>query len=86
MVELQSINFQKRAQFHVNGIPEEKVGDWADHCRGAAKMLAEKYPLKYGLGAVIEGTLPIGGLSSSASVIIAFMSALAAVTAVTIQP
>lgn len=79
VVELQSLNFPKRAQFHVNSIPEEKVGDWADHMRGAAKMLLEKYPLRYGISAVIEGTLPIGGLSSSAAVIIAFMSALAAV-------
>ena len=58
VVELQSMNFPKRAQFHINSIPEEKVGDWADHCRGAAKMLAEKYPLRYGLSAVIEGTVP----------------------------
>ena len=82
VVELQSVNFPKRAQFHVASIPEEKVGDWADHCRGAAKMLAEKYPLRYGVSAVIEGTLPIGGLSSSASVIIAFLSALAAVNGI----
>ena len=79
VVELQSVNFPKRAQFHVNGIPEEKVGDWADHMRGAAKMLAEKYPLRMGISAVIEGSLPIGGLSSSASVIIAFLSALSSV-------
>lgn len=72
VVELQSLNFPKRAQFHVQSIPDLKVGDWADHCRGAAKMLAEKYPLRYGLSGVIEGTLPIGGLSSSAAVIIAF--------------
>ena len=71
VVELQSVNFPKRAQFHVNGIPEEKVGDWADHMRGATKQLQEKYPLRYGISAVIEGSLPIGGLSSSAAVIIA---------------
>lgn len=86
VVELQSLNFPKRAQFHVNGIPEEKVGDWADHMRGAAKMLLEKYPLRYGISAVIEGTLPIGGLSSSAAVIIAFMSALAHVNRITLDP
>ena len=86
VVELQSLNFPKRAQFHVKSIPEEKVGDWADHCRGAAKMLAEKYPLRYGLSAVIEGTLPIGGLSSSASVIICFLSALAKVNNITLAP
>ena len=78
VVELQSINFPKRAQFHVNQIPNEKVGDWADHMRGAAKMLGEAFPLRYGISAVIEGTLPIGGLSSSAAVIIAFLSALPA--------
>ena len=82
VVELQSLNFPKRAQFHIHSIPEEKVGDWADHCRGAAKMLAEKYPLRVGLSAVIEGTLPVGGLSSSASVIIAFLSALANVNGI----
>ncbi len=82
VVELQSVNFPKRAQFHINNIPEEKAGDWADYMRGAAKMLASKYPLRMGLSAVIEGTLPIGGLSSSASVIIAFLSALAKVNGI----
>lgn len=86
VVELQSLNFPKRAQFHVNSIPDEKVGDWADHMRGAAKMLQEKYPLRYGISAVIEGTLPIGGLSSSAAVIIAFMSALAQVNRIHLEP
>lgn len=76
IVELHSVNFPKRAQFHVNSVPERKVGDWADHLRGAAKMLGEKYPLRVGLCGVIEGTLPIGGLSSSAAVIIAFLSAI----------
>ena len=84
VVELKSINFPKRAQFYIGGIPEEKTGDWADHMRGAAKMLAEKYPLRTGISAVIEGTLPVGGLSSSAAVIIAFLSALARVNNITL--
>ena len=76
VVELQSLNFPKRAQFFVSAVPDEKQGDWADHLRGAAKMLGEKYRLKVGLSGIIEGSLPIGGLSSSASVIICFLSAL----------
>lgn len=76
VIELSSLNFSKRAQFHVKSMPEEKVGDWADHLRGATKVLAEKYPLQVGLCGVIEGSLPIGGLSSSAAVIISFLSAL----------
>lgn len=79
IVEMESLNFPKRAQFSVKSVESEKVGDWADHLRGATKILGEKYPLKYGICGVIEGTLPIGGLSSSASVIISFMSALAKV-------
>lgn len=86
IIELSSLNFPKRAQFHVNDVPEVKVGDWADHVRGATKILGEKYPLQIGLCGVIEGSLPIGGLSSSASVIIAFLSALCRVNDIHLTP
>ena len=86
VVELASLNFPKRAQFHVREIPDQKTGDWADHLRGAAKMLSEKQPLQYGLAAVIEGTLPVGGLSSSAAVIIAFLKALCDVNRIHLDP
>ena len=76
VIELCSLNFPKRAQFHIRSIEQEKVGDWADHLRGATLMLSEKYTLSVGMSAVIEGELPIGGLSSSAAVIIAFLVAL----------
>lgn len=86
VVELQSLNFPKRAQFFVSAVPDEKQGDWADHLRGAAKMLGEKYRLKVGLSGIIEGSLPIGGLSSSASVIICFLSALCKVNGIHLEP
>lgn len=86
VVELQSLNFPKRAQFFVSAVPKEKQGDWADHLRGAAKMLGEKYRLKVGLSGIIEGSLPIGGLSSSASVIICFLSALCKVNGIHLEP
>lgn len=87
IIELQSLNFPKRAQFHINAIPDVKVGDWADHLRGAAKMLRNKYPMiQYGLSGIIEGTLPIGGLSSSAAVIICFLSALCKVNNLHLKP
>lgn len=79
IVELTSVNFEKRAQFHVNSVPELRQNDWADHLRGATIQLAKKYKLNIGLSAVIEGSLPIGGLSSSAAVIIVFLTALAKV-------
>ena len=76
VIELSSLQFDKRAQWHVKAIPETKENDWADYLRGATLMLSQKYPLKIGLCGVIEGSLPIGGLSSSAAVTIAFLSAL----------
>lgn len=82
VIEMSSLQFDKRAQWHINAVPKEKENDWADYLRGATMALGQKYPLKVGLCGVIEGTLPIGGLSSSAAVIIAFLSALCAVNGI----
>jgi len=76
IVEMRSLQFKERAQWHVLQVPEKKRYDWADYLRGATIELNKKYPLRMGLCGVIEGSLPIGGLSSSAAVIIAFLSAL----------
>ena len=84
VVELRSLQFEKRAQWHVYGVPKEKENDWADYLRGATLALARLYPLRVGLCGVIEGTLPIGGLSSSAAVIISFLKALASVNGLTL--
>lgn len=76
VVEIASMQFPKRAQWHVSSTPEQKENDWADHLRGATIALNNRYPLRIGLCAIINGELPIGGLSSSAAVIITFLSAL----------
>ena len=76
VIEIQSEQFEGRAQWHVNAVPEQKKGDWADHLRGATIALNRRYPLRTGLCAVIDGELPIGGLSSSAAVIITFVNVL----------
>lgn len=77
IVEIASLQFPKRAQWHVLSTPSKPQGDWADHLRGATIALGNRYSLRFGLCALIDGELPIGGLSSSASVIITFLSALA---------
>ena len=76
VVEIQSLQFDKRAQWHVEATPKIKQNDWADHLRGATIALNKRYPLRRGLCAILDGELPIGGLSSSAAVIITFLSAL----------
>ena len=76
VIELCSLQFDKRAQFHVRDVPKHKQDDWADYLRGATLKLAERYPLTCGLSGVIEGSLPIGGLSSSAAVALVYLKAL----------
>ena len=84
VIELISLQFNKRAQFHVSQVPKVKQNDWADYLRGATIMLSKKYQLRVGLCGVIEGSLPIGGLSSSAAVTISFLAALCKVNNLTV--
>lgn len=86
VVELGSLQFDKRAQWHVRAVPENKEADWANHLRGATQALGKRYNLNVGLSGIIEGSLPIGGLSSSASVILAFLMVLCKVNCIAPQP
>ena len=81
-----SLQFPKRAQWHIDSVPGQKQNDWADYLRGATLALRRKYRLEVGLCGVIEGSLPIGGLSSSAAVIISFLGALCAVNGLKLKP
>lgn len=85
VVELVSLQFPKRAQFHIASVPKDRQLDWADYLRGATLMLSKKFSLEVGLCGVIEGSLPIGGLSSSAAVIISFLTALCKVNNIKIE-
>lgn len=86
VIEIQSLQFEKRAQWHVTSVPPKPDGDWADHLRGATIALDKRHPLRRGLCAVIDGELPIGGLSSSAAVIITFLSALCNLNGISLTP
>lgn len=85
VVEMVSMQFPKRAQWHIREVGS-KTGDWADYLRGATWALSKKQPLTVGLCGVIEGSLPIGGLSSSAAVILAFLDALCRVNRIALTP
>ena len=84
-VEAVSADMPGKKTFNVNHVPK-KTGDWADHLRGTARMLRNNgYELNRGAVCYIEGSLPIGGLSSSASVIIAFMAVLCRVNGISLN-
>lgn len=85
VIEMASFQFPKRAQWHISNTPAEKQNDWADHLRGATIALSSRYPLRTGMCAIIDGELPIGGLSSSAAVILTFLSALCKMNGITLS-
>ncbi len=85
VVEMRSLQFDKRAQFHVNSVPEHKENDWADYLRGATIALGKRYPLHIGMCGILDGELPIGGLSSSAAVTLTFLAALSHLNGITLS-
>ena len=85
VIEMTSLQFPKRAQWHIREVGG-KTGDWADYLRGATWALQKEHMLNTGLSGVIEGSLPIGGLSSSAAVILAFLDALCRVNRISLSP
>lgn len=78
-VRLVSANFPGEAVFSAIAPWEKRRGDWGDYVRGSAWALSQFHPLKAGLQGVVRGSLPIGGLSSSAAVILCCLQALAGV-------
>ena len=73
IVEMYSMNFEGRMLFTVKSDPHIHH-NWGDYARAAMKSLFyHGYKLHYGFRGVIEGTLPIGGLSSSAAVLLTYM-------------
>lgn len=74
-INLESANFADSQSFPLYEF-EQRVYDWSDYARGASMALSRKFSLSTGIDAVLEGDLPIGGLSSSAAVGVAYIMAL----------
>lgn len=66
--------------------PAGRVGDWGDYLRAAAWAFGEAYPLRVGLVGTLSGELVGAGLSSSAAVLVAYLSALAEANEVELGP
>jgi len=81
-VKIQSMDFPDEEYFHIDRVPEMLPGFWGNYIRGAALSLARDFKLRKGLKAVIQGKLPMGGLSSSAAVTTAYLMALADVNGI----
>lgn len=76
-VSLKSLTFEGDVEFDVTRPTQVKEGNWGDYARGAKYALKKRFELKHGIEGIIKGSLPVGGLSSSAAVLTAYVMALA---------
>ena len=86
IVKLSSLTFEGDVEFHVDTPSQVKARHWGDYARGAKYALRKRFELRRGIEGVIQGSLPVGGLSSSAAVLIAYVMALAKANDITLQP
>lgn len=76
-VSLKSLCYEGDVEFDVTMPTQVKEGNWGDYARGAKYALKKRFELQHGIEGVIKGSLPVGGLSSSAAVLTAYVMALA---------
>lgn len=83
-VNLKSHTFPGDVCLRIDDKTRVKEGNWGDYVRGAKYALSKRFVLKRGIEGEIAGSLPIGGLSSSAAVLIAYVMAFAKANAITL--
>jgi galactokinase/galacturonokinase len=83
---VESLNFPSMAEFDLDDVPPKVPSDWGNYARGAVLALQQEHVLHCGIDAVVEGKMPIGGLSSSAAVGVAYLLALEAANSLAVTP
>ena len=86
LVVLDSQTFTGHVEFDIATPTLVKQGNWGDYARGAKFALQKRFQLKTGITGTIKGSLPVGGLSSSAAVLIAYVMAFAKANNITLAP
>ena len=85
-VELQSAQYDNTVRFNIAEPTLVRQKDWGDYARGAKYALQKRFILKRGIRGKIQGSLPIGGLSSSAAVLVAYVMAFADANEIRLAP
>ena len=85
-VHLESKTFERVVDFELDKPSQVRDYMWGDYARGAKFALRKRFDLKRGITGVIQGSLPVGGLSSSAAVLIAYVMAFAKANDITLAP
>lgn len=76
LINVFSKDFSGEEKFYLNEELDFVPGFWGNYLRGAVVALQADFDLKVGINGILDGGFPIGGLSSSAAVIAAYLMAL----------
>ena len=71
-VHLESPTFGGCVDFDVTKASQVREHHWGDYARGVKYALRKRFELRRGITGEVEGSLPVGGLSSSAAVLVAY--------------
>ena len=85
-VNLVSRSFEGEVHLDLSRRTEVREYMWGDYARGAKYALRKRFELAHGIDGVLQGSLPVGGLSSSAAVLIAYVMAFAKANGIKLQP
>lgn len=83
---LMSNNYPGQVSFDFHDIGESTGSFWGVYPRAAALALQEEHVLTTGIVGLVDGMLPGGGLSSSASVLLAYLHAFAEANELRLEP
>ena len=83
---LRSLNYPGEISFQLDSsLPEAPVG-WGRYARGVARVISAHFRIVHGITGIVAGTLPASGLSSSASVGLVYLHAMAAANGLRLDP
>ncbi|MBR3286771.1 MAG: galactokinase [Bacteroidales bacterium] len=83
-VRMKSLNYDEEIVFDVTAPTQVRAHNWGDYARGVKYALRKRFALSRGIEGVIKGSLPVGGLSSSAAVLVAYVMAFAKANGITL--
>ncbi len=76
-VEIVSLQYSGVITFNVKSRPYERQYNWGDYLRGALWAVHDRYPLDRGVRGIVRGSIPSGGIASSAALLCGFIAAIA---------
>ena len=85
-VNLKSLSFEGEVHIDLMRRTEVREYAWGDYARGAKYALRKRFELTHGIDGLLQGSLPVGGLSSSAAVLIAYVMAFAKANGISLRP